>query len=107
MNTNKLPANLPPHPGVVLAELMRKHHLTAYRVAKDIGASAITISQIIRGARRVSPLMALRLGRYFDADELASYASEWYLQQTNYDLALSRATHDERIAKQVTPLAAQ
>src|SRR5260370_7251383 len=62
MNT-KLP---PVHPGEVLLEdFMKPMKLSAYRVAKDIGVTPITITQIIHGRRSVSPQPALLLPKYF------------------------------------------
>ena len=53
-------------PGHVLAELfMRPLGLTAYRVAKDLGAAPITISQILRGKRAITTEMAWKLSAYF------------------------------------------
>ena len=55
-----------PHPGETLLEdFMKPLDLSAYAVAKAIGATPITISMVCRGKRSISVLLALRLARYF------------------------------------------
>ncbi len=56
--------------------------LSAYRVAKDIGVPQITLSQILRGLRGISPGMAVRLGRYFGVAP-----QFWLAMQAEHDLA--------------------
>lgn len=56
-------------PGNVLRKLfMEPLGLTAYRVAKEIGVTPITLSQILRGRRSISPSVAIRLGIYFGVE---------------------------------------
>ena len=71
----------PVHPGDVLREdFMKPMKLSAYAVAKAIGATPIGISQICRGKRSVSAEMALKLGRLFNVSpEL------WMGIQADYD----------------------
>ncbi len=58
----------PVHPGDVLREdFMKPLGLSAYAVAKALGATPIAISQICRRRRGVSAEMALKLGRLFNA----------------------------------------
>lgn len=51
---------------ILLEEFMQPLGLAAYRVAKEVGVAPITISEILRGLRAISPRMACRLGAYFD-----------------------------------------
>ena len=90
----------PVHPGDVLREdFMKPMNLTAYAVAKAIGATPITISLICRGQRGVSAEMALKLGRLFRVSpEL------WTGIQADYDLEVARQHHEKRIERDVHPL---
>jgi len=91
----------PVHPGDVLREdFMKPLGLTAYAVAKAIGATPITISLICRRQRAVSAEMALKLGRLFNVSpEL------WMGIQADYDLEVARWRREAVIAKRVQPLA--
>jgi addiction module HigA family antidote len=91
----------PVHPGDVLREdFMKPLGLSAYAVAKAIGATPIAISQICRGKRSVSAEMALKLGRLFKVSpEL------WMGIQADYDLETARLRCEDAIAESVHPLA--
>src|SRR3974390_970954 len=90
----------PVHPGDVLREdFMKPLGLSAYAVAKAIGATPIAISQICRRRRSVSAEMALKLGRLFNVSpEL------WIGIQADYDLEVARLASQKRIEKTVHPL---
>ncbi len=90
------------HPGDVLREdFMKPLGLSAYAVAKAIGATPIAVSQICRRRRSVSAQMALKLGRLFNVSpEL------WMGIQADYDLEVARLESQKRIEKSVHPLAA-
>jgi addiction module HigA family antidote len=90
----------PVHPGDVLREdFMKPLGLSAYAVAKAIGATPIAISEIIRGKRAVSAEMALKLGRLFNVSpEL------WMGIQADYDLELARDRSEAAIIRRVRPL---
>lgn len=92
----------PVHPGDVLREdFMKPLALSAYAVAKAVGATPIAISQICRGKRSVSADMALKLGRLFNVSpEL------WMGIQSDYDLELARRKSEVAIARRVQPLPA-
>ena len=67
-------------------DFMKPMNLSAYAVAKAIGATPIAISQICRGKRSVSAEMALKLGRLFNVSpEL------WIGIQADYDLGSGTA----------------
>lgn len=56
----------PTHPGEMLREdFLPDFGLTATTLAKGIGVSRQSINELLRERRRVSPEMALRLGRLF------------------------------------------
>lgn len=101
--TNEEPneERLPPiHPGEVLWEdFMKPLGLSQYRVAKDIGVSAIRINQIIHGKRAITADTAMRLGRYFGTS-----ASVWLRLQARYDLEVAEAELGERIKQEVKVL---
>lgn len=69
-------------PGIFLKEeFMIPLKLSAYKLAKNTGISNMTISEILRGKRRISPKVGLRLARYFSLSE------GYFLRlQTQYDI---------------------
>jgi addiction module HigA family antidote len=70
------------HPGTVLeAEFLAPMGISAYRLAKDIGIPQTRVSQIIKGARRVTADTALRLSKYF-----GNSAKFWLGLQDDFDL---------------------
>lgn len=92
----------PVHPGDVLREdYMKPLGLSAYAVAKAVGATPIAISQICRGQRAVSAEMALKLGRLFSVSP-----EVWMGIQADYDLELARRRSETAIALRVRPLTA-
>lgn len=89
-----------PHPGETLKEdFMDPLGLSAYAVAKAIGATPITVSMIVRGKRSVSAEMALRLGRY-----TGTSAQFWMHLQAYYDLETARREKAAQIEERVAPL---
>lgn len=79
------PAAVPGSPGEVLLRLfMTPLGLTAYRVSIDLGVPPIAISEILRGRRAISPVMAMRLGVYFGVEP-----HFWLALQSAYDLRLA------------------
>jgi addiction module HigA family antidote len=87
----------PIHPGEVLLEdFMKPLGLSQYRLAKDIGVTAIRISQIVNGQRAISVDTALRLARYFGTS-----AAVWLRLQVRYDLEKAEGELSERIKREV------
>lgn len=79
-------------------DFMKPLKLSAYRVAKDIGVGAITISMICRGKRSVSAEMALKLGRYTNTSpEL------WTGIQADYDLEIAKRALEKRVQREIVP----
>jgi addiction module HigA family antidote len=101
INDEENPEKLPPvHPGEVLWEdFMKPLGLSQYRVAKDIGVSAIRISQIVHGKRAITADTAMRLARY-----LGTSAEVWLRLQAGYDLEVAQAQLGERIRQEVRVL---
>ena len=80
---------------------MTPMNLTAYAVAKAIGATPVAVSQNCRGKRSVSAEMALKLGRLFNVSpEL------WIGIQADYDLEVARLHCEKRIERDIHPLPA-
>lgn len=99
LTTTKSQKLVPVHPGEVLREdFMKPLGLSAYRVAKDLGVSALRISQIMAGRRAVSAESALLLGRYFGTS-----AEVWIRLQAQYDLETALPALEARL-KAVRPL---
>jgi addiction module HigA family antidote len=92
---------LPPvHPGEVLLEdFMKPQGLSQYRAAKDMGVSALRISQIIHGKRTITVDTAMRLARYFGTS-----AAVWLRMQIWYDLEVTEETIGGRIEQEVIKL---
>src|SRR6185369_4419581 len=88
------------HPGDVLREdFMKPLGLSAYAVAKAIGATPIAISEIVRRKRAVSAEMALKLGRLFSVSpEL------WMGIQADYELEIARERSETAILRRIHPL---
>ncbi|MDX2239320.1 MAG: HigA family addiction module antitoxin [Leptolyngbyaceae cyanobacterium bins.302] len=55
----------PAHPGEVLDDLLEELNLTQTEIAKMLGVSRRTVSQIIHGRRPITVDMAIRLGITF------------------------------------------
>jgi len=74
------------HPGEVLnLEFLIPLEITAYRLSKDLKIPQTTISEIIRGRRRITADTALRLSKYF-----GNSAKFWLGLQDDYDIEEER-----------------
>jgi addiction module HigA family antidote len=70
------------HPGEILKEeFLEPLSITQYRIAKDIGVGQTAISEIIKGQRRLSIEMAVRLSKY-----LGTSVKFWINLQNDYDI---------------------
>ena len=77
-------------PGTILyEEFMEPLKITAYKLSKEIKVQQTAISQIIKGSRRITVDMALRLSRYF-----GNSAQFWLNLQNYYDLELEQERKD-------------
>ena len=69
-------------PGTILQEeFLKPLKISAYRLSKEIKVQQTAVSQIIKGNRRITVEMALRLSRYF-----GNSAQFWLNLQNYYDL---------------------
>jgi len=85
-------------PGDVLyEEFMEPLGITAYRLSKEIKIQQTAISQIIKGNRRITADMALRLSKYF-----GNSAQFWLNLQNYYDLE-TELEKKEYIIKEIVP----
>ena len=91
----------PTHPGEILKEeFMKPLGITQVDLAKNLGVSFRTISELVNEKRAVSPEMALRLSKYFrTSPEL------WLNLQNGYDLHKA-AKKVEKALKAIQPAAA-
>jgi addiction module HigA family antidote len=77
------------HPGeILLKEFLIPFHISAYKLAKDIGIPQTRVSEIIKGKRRITADTALRLSKYF-----GNSAKFWLGLQDDFDL------EEEKLAK--------
>ena len=68
-------------PGTILQEeFLEPLKISAYRLSKEIKVQQTAVSQIIKGKRRITVEMALRLSRYF-----GNSAQFWLNLQNHYD----------------------
>ena len=83
------------HPGIFLKEeFMEPFNITAYRLAKETGLTAMTISEIIRGKRGISTKVGLKLSKFFGMSE--GYFARLQLQ---YDIDRIKESDSEELKK--------
>lgn len=89
----------PVHPGDILRnDFLEPLGLTAYRLAKQLGVSRPTITQIVARRRGVTAEMALRLARYFGTS-----AQVWQNLQSQYDLEVATTKIGKAIMQKIRP----
>lgn len=72
----------PTHPGEVLRQdALPALGVSVSRAARDMGVSRMTLHRLLQGRTRVTPAMALRLGRY-----CGNGAAIWLRMQDAHDL---------------------
>ena len=92
----------PIHPGEILQEeFLVPMGISQYRLAQDIGVSAMRINKIICGERGISADTALRLARYFGMS-----VEFWTGIQTHYEVEKAKMTLGNRLEAEVKVLAA-
>ena len=88
------------HPGEhLLEDFLKPHVITPYRLAKDIGVSAMRIHEIIKGKRAITADTALRLGKYF-----GTTPQIWMRLQARYDLEKAQLEVGGKIEEEVPAL---
>jgi addiction module HigA family antidote len=91
----------PIHPGEILREeFMVPFGLNPNKLALALRVAAPTVYEIVNEERGISPEMALRLGRFFSVT-----AEFWVNLQSHYDLSMSRQKAEEKIVRDIHPLA--
>jgi len=88
----------PVHPGTYLKELLEELELSQYRLAQDIGVTAMRVSHVVRGQRPITAELALRLGRYFRQSPRF-----WLNLQSRYDMDVTEDQFGERVTQEVQP----
>ena len=89
---------VPVHPGVYLKELLEELALSQYRLAQDIGVTAMRISHVVHGKRPVTAELALRLGCYFGQSP-----RYWLNLQSRYDMDIAEDELGEQVMREVRP----
>lgn len=89
----------PIHPGeILLHDFMEPMGISAYRLAADLGVTAMRISNLVRHKIGISADTAMRLGRYFDT------GPRWWMNmQVNYELEVARRRIGKAVIRQVKP----
>lgn len=91
----------PVHPGDILRnDFLEPLGLTAYRLAKELGVSRPTITQLVARRRNVTAEMALRLARYFGTS-----AQIWQNLQAQYDLEVATTKIGKAVERKIRPRA--
>jgi addiction module HigA family antidote len=82
-------------PGAILyEEFMEPLGITAYKLSKEIKVQQTAIGQIIKGNRKISVDMALRLSKFF-----GNSAQFWLNLQNYYDIELEMEKKNELIGQ--------
>ncbi|GEM_PF-1470538 len=68
--------------GEILKHFLEEMEITPYRLAKETGISHATISRILSGEARITPIIALKFGAFFE-----NTAQFWLNCQNHWDLA--------------------
>ncbi|MSO92198.1 MAG: addiction module antidote protein, HigA family [Rhodospirillales bacterium] len=84
------------HPGIILKEELKARHLSATRVALDLGVPPNLIAGILHGKRSITAETALRRARYF-----GNSAHFWMALQMDYDLAVAEREKMKEIERTV------
>lgn len=71
-----------------LHALLQKHELTAAQLARELHTAHSQLYELLAGRRNVTPLLALKLARFFDEDPLS-----WMTMQAQVELAAALQAH--------------
>lgn len=88
----------PPHPGLVLSEILADNEITLTEFSKRIGISRRTVSLIVNGHRPITVDLAIRIGIFFGkSPEL------WLNLQRKVDIWDAIETN-KSLYEQITPI---
>ena len=100
MKTMRDPKRRPTHPGEVLREdVLPALKMTQGELAKRLGVSRLSVSELLHGRRALSADMAVRIGRL-----LNTTAESWLRMQTAVDLW--ELEQDTKRYRHIEPVAA-
>ncbi len=105
------------HPGRLLKRKMAARHLSANRLALDLGVPSGRITDILNARRSITADTAVRLGRYFGTVAFSGQvgtgwpketrhvklAQFWLDLQSQYDIAVVEKARGKDIARRVRP----
>lgn len=89
------------HPGRLLRRELDARHLSANRLALDLGVPSGRVTDILNGRRAITAETAVRLGRYF-----GNGPQFWLDLQGQYTIAVVERERGDEIARRVRPAAA-
>jgi addiction module HigA family antidote len=80
----------PPHPGEFIQEIyLDPHGISGRKLAEKLDVAPSTLSRILKGSSRVTPVMALRLSK-----ALGRTPESWLSLQDAHDLWIARQNVD-------------
>lgn len=80
--TTSRPKRAPTHPGIILREdVLPSLGVSVTRAADELGVTRQTLHRVLRAKTRVTPAMAVRLGKY-----CGNGAAFWLRLQDTHDL---------------------
>ncbi len=84
---------------ILLTEFMEPLGLSQNKLARELDVPPARVNAVVNNTRRITPDMALRLGRFFKTGpEL------WLNIQQRYDLKVAKSEIGEEIDKRITPI---
>lgn len=89
----------PPHPGPVLRRALQSRRLADGAAAEEIGADAGELEDVFAGAARITPSMAIGIGRV-----LGAAPEFWYGWQAQHEIAQAVTRADEFECRRVYPI---
>ena len=95
MKNKKL--DLIPPGSILYEEFMEPLGITSYKLSKELKVQQTAIGQIIKGRRKITVDMALRLSRFF-----SNSAQFWLNLQNFYDIELA-AGRKENLIREIIP----
>ncbi|MBW8050607.1 MAG: HigA family addiction module antidote protein [Cytophagales bacterium] len=81
------------HPGIFLNDEIKYRNINQKELAKTMGITPITLSEIIHGKKNITPAIALKLEKALDID-----AQSWMRLQLGFELDSIRIKHRNEIA---------